>query len=650
MTPDEVERLRIHVEGVEAWQEAEAHERRRQEEIYAEAWRRECVKDGPEGSHPIGRLRARIMARIEWRMSQWRAKHLAPFPLHTPASLRDEGGLLEHILEQNEENPRVDPAKAAAGWAKRYREKLREVLDLQRVVPSVLHDPLLQHRDDPRAGLEDVRRWRDAATLALEGEAVALSPALPDAVVNDAARRAALRCWADIGPLVECHRECRDDEVMRVKAADEGYAVNTFWRATMDAHERDLRAAAEAIEPRRVAVWHEATRLRLDPSVLDWDLDHLADDAGAVRAVRALCRRVASERAAAVVGDASRVVTVGDLVKRVGKTLHMSAWGICEVERLSRRMNASVGYLFPGAAEYERWTGLEDAGGRFAMLSRLLAAAIRLDWPDGEVSRREWEAEPMLDHEDPGRLAQRVDGLLANRRYLLQAVGDLAEAMGWHGTTDAWTEAVRAVVAGVYEWTKPAAAFGEPGERGIDDTARLTATWLVRRGEDPACREAMERHADTLAQLAAVLEDHCPAGVDARRPVLPWDEADGETPAMAGEAGALADGVAGADDPEPVRGKLAEIEDSPPPSVALSRHERLVLQALDTFDPATLASLVQISEATPPADRVSERTVGPAVKKLIDAGLAERPDGDRSGARLMRSGRRLAGKLRDYCL
>ena len=267
----------------------------------------------------------------------------------------------------------------------------------------------------------------------------------------------------------------------------------------------------------------------------------LHGNAGDARAGLQGIRRWCEAADAAVQGTGPREATVGDLVERVGNTLHMSAWGMCEVERLSRRMDASIGYLFPGAAEYERWTGLNDADGRFAALSGLLATAIRLEWPDREVSRREWEAEPMLDHEDPGRLAQRVDGLLANRPYLLQAVGDLAEAMGWHGKPDAWTDAVRVVVAGVYEWIKPAAASGKPGERGINETARLTAAWLVRRAENPACREAMGRHADTVVQLAAVLEDHCPAGVDARRPVLPWSvTTDGddavEDPGPAGDA------------------------------------------------------------------------------------------------------------------
>jgi hypothetical protein len=90
----------------------------------------------------------------------------------------------------------------------------------------------------------------------------------------------------------------------------------------------------------------------------------------------------------------------------------------------------------------------------------------------------------------------------------------------------------------------------------------------------------------------------------------------------------------------------AEIEGEPAPP-ALTSRETTVLRTLAVFDPSELASASRIEAAMEPAVRLSERSIGPAVKRLIELGLAERPQGERSGARLTIAGRRLARKIAD---
>ena len=73
--------------------------------------------------------------------------------------------------------------------------------------------------------------------------------------------------------------------------------------------------------------------------------------------------------------------------------------------------------------------------------------------------------------------------------------------------------------------------------------------------------------------------------------------------------------------------------------------ERLTLRALATFDPADLAKAARVADAMPPAERLSERTIRPAINKLVTMDLAERPEGDEQGVRLTIRGRRLASKI-----
>jgi len=84
-------------------------------------------------------------------------------------------------------------------------------------------------------------------------------------------------------------------------------------------------------------------------------------------------------------------------------------------------------------------------------------------------------------------------------------------------------------------------------------------------------------------------------------------------------------------------------DDQPPP--ALTANEVAVLRTLASFDPAELASAARVEAAMDRAERVSEKTIRLAIRRLVGLGLAERPEGDRSGARLTIAGRRLARKI-----
>lgn len=88
-------------------------------------------------------------------------------------------------------------------------------------------------------------------------------------------------------------------------------------------------------------------------------------------------------------------------------------------------------------------------------------------------------------------------------------------------------------------------------------------------------------------------------------------------------------------------------EDEPRQDPALKNAERMTLLTLAVFDPSILASAAQIAEAMDPSERLSERTITPAIRKLVELGLAERPEGERQGARLTLRGRRLASKIAD---
>ncbi len=82
---------------------------------------------------------------------------------------------------------------------------------------------------------------------------------------------------------------------------------------------------------------------------------------------------------------------------------------------------------------------------------------------------------------------------------------------------------------------------------------------------------------------------------------------------------------------------------SPP----LTANDRLVLKTLAKFDPTCLCGGRKIEDAMPSAERLSQRTILPIVKKLVELGFAERPEGNRAGARLTLAGRRVTQKIAD---
>lgn len=87
--------------------------------------------------------------------------------------------------------------------------------------------------------------------------------------------------------------------------------------------------------------------------------------------------------------------------------------------------------------------------------------------------------------------------------------------------------------------------------------------------------------------------------------------------------------------------------DDPPTGPALTVNESRVLQSMAMFDASRLLSANAIRTEMVKRGRLSARTIGPIVRRLIALGLAERPEGRRSGARLTIAGRRLASKIAD---
>jgi len=91
----------------------------------------------------------------------------------------------------------------------------------------------------------------------------------------------------------------------------------------------------------------------------------------------------------------------------------------------------------------------------------------------------------------------------------------------------------------------------------------------------------------------------------------------------------------------------ADQQDVEPQPPGLSRSERVTLVTLNSFDRSVLLSVAKIHAALDPTERSSEETIRKDVLKLIELDLAERPEGERKGARLTNTGRRLAGKIAD---
>lgn len=77
----------------------------------------------------------------------------------------------------------------------------------------------------------------------------------------------------------------------------------------------------------------------------------------------------------------------------------------------------------------------------------------------------------------------------------------------------------------------------------------------------------------------------------------------------------------------------------------LTKGESTTLHTLALIDPAVLASTSYVTDTMAAKERLSETTTRKAIKKLVSLGLAERPEGERQGARLTIKGRRLSNKL-----
>lgn len=138
-----------------------------------------------------------------------------------------------------------------------------------------------------------------------------------------------------------------------------------------------------------------------------------------------------------------------------------------------------------------------------------------------------------------------------------------------------------------------------------------------------------ERTGDTRWRLA---EDEPSSG---------WTELVAEAMALIDVSGSLHQGTSSA-----APQQIADADD-PGQVFALTASHRIALCALAKFDPAILASASKIAEKIDPMERLSERTITKSIKRLIELGLAERPEGDRQGARLTMEGRRLVPKIAD---
>jgi hypothetical protein len=94
-------------------------------------------------------------------------------------------------------------------------------------------------------------------------------------------------------------------------------------------------------------------------------------------------------------------------------------------------------------------------------------------------------------------------------------------------------------------------------------------------------------------------------------------------------------------------GDAAASEKSEPLPPSLTTSQARVLVTMSLFDGSRLLATKAIIEEMDAASRLSAETVRLAVRYLIEVDLAERPDGERQGARLTPAGRRLAAKIGD---
>ena len=207
----------------------------------------------------------------------------------------------------------------------------------------------------------------------------------------------------------------------------------------------------------------------------------------------------------------------------------------------------------------------------------------------------------------------------------------------------AWQRAQRQLRI-VAQMLKSAASAQGPGgsaelhelTRAVRDALRATDRELKAAGfEAPRMLEEWEH----LAHIAEMPFDTIRSGdfslADARTVALAKADRERIKARLAAEVGSP--------QPEPYGGP----DDDDQPSPALTANEASVLRTLAIFDPAELASAARVEAAMDRAERISDKTIRVAIRRLVELGLAERPEGDRSGARLTIAGRRLVRKITD---
>lgn len=169
----------------------------------------------------------------------------------------------------------------------------------------------------------------------------------------------------------------------------------------------------------------------------------------------------------------------------------------------------------------------------------------------------------------------------------------------------------------------------------VREALQVTDRELEASGFEAPCTLEDWEH---LAHIAEMPFDTIRSGhftlADVRTVALAWADRQRMKAKLAAEAGAAA----------PLGHKDAPDEDEAP-LPALTANEAAVLRTLATFDPAELASAARVEAAMDRMEAVSARTVGVVMRRLIELGLAERPEGHRSGARLTIAGRRLVRKI-----
>lgn len=177
----------------------------------------------------------------------------------------------------------------------------------------------------------------------------------------------------------------------------------------------------------------------------------------------------------------------------------------------------------------------------------------------------------------------------------------------------------------------------------IQETLRASGDDLAAAGfEPPQTVEDWEHLARIVEMPFATIRSGNFTYADVYAVAMAWVDRQKMKARLAAESGAR--GVASQAPPVArLTGSESDTDETAPP--ALTPNEITVLAALATFDAAELASAARIAEAIDPSRRVSERSIVTIVRRLLELGLAERPMGGRSGARLTLQGRRIARRI-----